>query len=146
MLRPSVDFSWFHMIRSDCWRRPSSSLPGSSTSSTEPADIVDAGPISEVGIVLVPALNPCSGEEPGVPLTSRFSQPTRSLEPGSASSISSIAAKCERLATGSPVACTAATLPASQSGSRSVIAGCSPNMPSLASSRSEGTAIRGRAA
>ena len=97
-------------------------------------------------MVLVPALKPCSGEAPGVPLTRRLSQPTRSLEPRSASSISSMAAKCDRLATGSPVACTAATLPAVQSGTRDVIAGCSPNMPSLASSRSDGTAIRGRAA
>ena len=30
-------------------------------------------------MVLVPALNPCSGELPGVPPTRRFSQPTRSL-------------------------------------------------------------------
>ena len=113
MLRPSVDFSRCHMIRSDFWRRPSSSLPGSSTSSTRPADIVAAGPTSEVGMVLVPALNPCSGDVPGVPLTSRLSQPdARRCEPGSASSISSMAAKCDRLATGSPVACTAATMPA----------------------------------
>ncbi len=99
-------------------------------------------------MVLVPALNPCSGEAPGVPLTSRFSQPTRSLEPGSASSISSIAAKWDRLATGSPVACTAATLPALQSGSRSVMAGCSPKNAVLCTGQQPvgGIAIPGRAA
>ena len=96
-------------------------------------------------MVLVPALNPCSGEEPGVPPTSRLSQPTRALEPGSASSSSSIAEKCERLATGSPVAWKAATLPASHSGTSADIAGCRPNMPSLTSSRSAGTEMRGRA-
>ena len=78
--------------------------------------------------------------------TSRLSQPTRAAEPGSASSTSSIAEKCERLATGSPVAWTAAILPAFHSGSSGASAGCSPNMPSLASSRSGGTAMRGRAA
>ena len=99
-------------------------------------------------MVLVPALNPWSGEVPGVPLTSRLSHPTRSREPGSASSISSIAAKCERLATGSPVAWTVASLPAVQSGSRSDSAGCSPKKPSVAPASSDalGMAIRGRAA
>ena len=99
-------------------------------------------------MVLVPALNPCSGEAPGVPLTSRFSQPTRSLEPRSASSISSIAAKCDRLATGSPVAWTAATLPAVQSGSRSAMAGCRPKNASWAPASSSvwWIAIPGRAA
>ncbi len=96
-------------------------------------------------MVLVPALNPCSGEEPGVPPTRRLSQPIRALEPGSASSSSSIAAKWDRLAVGSPVAWYAATLPACHSGTSAVIAGCRPNVPSLTSSRSDGTAIRGRA-
>ena len=60
-----------------------------------------------------PTPKPCSGERsPSVPIR-RFSQPTRVAEPGSASSTSSIAAKCERLGAGSPVACTAASLPAS---------------------------------
>ena len=62
----------------------------------------------------------------------------RTDEPGSASSTSSIAAKCERFGAGSPVACTAASLPAVQSGSSGASAGCRPNMPSLASSTSDG--------
>jgi hypothetical protein len=85
-------------------RRPSSSSPGSSTSPAVPADIVGAGPTRDVGMVLVPALKPWRGEPPGVTPTSRFSQPTRSRDPRSASSISSWAAKWERFATGRPVA------------------------------------------
>ena len=58
----------------------------------------------------------------------------RVVDPGSASSTSSIAAKCDRLGAGRPVACTAASLPAVHIGSSGASAGCSPNMPSRASS------------
>ena len=82
-----------------------------------------------------------------MPLTSRLSQPTRSLEPGSASSISSIAAKWERLATGSPVAWhrrDLAGLPQRHQGGHGRVQpeACRP----VTSSRSDGIAIRGRAA
>ena len=78
--------------------------------------------------------------------SSRLSHPERSAEPGAASSSSSIAAKCERLATGRPVACTAASSPASHIGTSGAKEGCRPKKPSLATSRSLGTAMRGRAA
>ena len=121
------------------------SSPGIATSSISSADITGSGPYSEVGITPPPRLSPWSGElEASVPI-SRFSQPARVVEPGLASSTSSIAAKCERFGAGSPVACTAASLPAFQSGSSGARDGCSPNIASFASSRSEGIAIRGRA-
>ena len=78
--------------------------------------------------------------------TSRLSQPTRAEEPGSASSRSSIAEKCERFGAGSPVACTAAIEPALHHGSSGASAGCRPKKPSLASSRVDGTWMEGRAA
>ena len=77
--------------------------------------------------------------------TSRLSQPIRSGDPGSASSTSSIAEKCDRLATGSPVAWIAAIFPPVHSGSRGASDGCRPNMASFASSRSLGTLMEGRA-
>ncbi len=77
--------------------------------------------------------------------TSRLSQPTRALEPGSASSSSSIAEKWLRFGTGRPVACTAAIFPAFHSGTSGASAGWRPNMPSFTSSWSDGTAILGRA-
>jgi hypothetical protein len=87
----------------------------------------------------------CSGELWLRVPTSRFSQPTRLLEPGSASSSSSIAEKCDRLGAGSPVAWTAAILPAFHSGSRGASLGCSPKNESAARSCAFGIAIRGRA-
>ncbi len=57
-----------------------------------------------------------------------------------------MAEKCERFATGRPVACTAASRPEVHSGSSGASAGCSPKNPSRASSDSFGTAIPGRAA
>ncbi len=48
---------------------------------------------------------------PPIPII-RLTQPRRALEPGSASSTSSIAEKWERLGTGRPTAWTAASSPA----------------------------------
>ena len=56
---------------------------------------------------------------------------TRIDEPGSASSTSSIAAKCERLGAGSPVAWTAASLPAFHNGSSGASVGVQPERPVL---------------
>jgi len=72
--------------------------------------------------------------------------PDRTDEPGLASSTSSMAAKCDRFGAGSPVACTAATLPAVQNGRSGSNAGCSPNIWSGQSRDPFGTAMVGRAA
>ena len=69
----------------------------------------------------------------------------RTVDPGSASSTSSMAEKWDRFGAGSPVACTAASRPAFQRGRSGSSCGFSPNIPSLASSRSAGTAMPGRA-
>ena len=89
---------------------------------------------------------PWSGDAPGSSPSSRLSQPLRSFEPGAASSMASIAAKCERLGAAMPVACTAASEPAFHIGSSGASAGCSPNIASGASSAECGTPMRGRAA
>ena len=104
-----------------------------------------AGPTSEPGGAPPPTPKACSGESIRSAPTSRLSQPTRASEPGSASSTSSIAEKWERLGAGSPVAWMAAMLPAFHQGSSGASSGCSPKKPSGTSSRSYGTAIRGRA-
>ncbi len=91
-------------------------------------------------------LTPWSGESPSRPPSRRLSQPLRTLEPGLASSTSSMAAKCDRLATAMPVACTAASSPDCHIGSRGARLGCSPKKASLPSSLAAGTAMRGRAA
>ncbi len=122
-----------------------SSSPAIPTEDTSVAESTGSSPYSEVGSTPPPRLKPWSGDSwPSAPI-SRFSQPRRVAEPGSASSSSSIAAKCERFGAGSPVPCTAASRPASQSGSNGASSGCRPNVPSRASSRSAGTAICGRA-
>ncbi len=72
------------------------------------------------------ASRPC---RPGSSPTSRFSQPIRALEPGSASSTSSIAEKCERLAMVSPAAWTAASVPAVHSGRSGAELGVQPEEP-----------------
>ena len=91
-------------------------------------------------------LRPCNGLVSASVPTRRLSHPDRIDEPGLASSTSSMAAKCDRFGAGSPVACTAATLPAVQNGSNGSNAGCSPNIPSFASSTSGAMAMLGRAA
>ena len=102
-------------------------------------------PKSEVGTWL-PIAVPWRGEVPGSSPSSRLSQPLRSVDPGAASSMASIAAKCERLGIAIPVACTAASDPAFHIGSSGASAGCRPNMASGASSAVWGTPMRGRAA
>jgi hypothetical protein len=113
--------------------------------STLPTTNAGLPPNSEVGTWL-PIAVPCRGEVPGSSPSSRLSQPLRSVEPGAASSMASIAAKCERFGVAMPVAWTAASVPASHIGSSGASAGCRPNIASGASSAVCGTPMRGRAA
>ena len=76
----------------------------------------------------------------------RSSQPVRTLEPGAARSISSMAWKCDRVGAGWPAACTTPKVPASQNGFRGDRAGCSPKVASSGSSRPDGMPMPGRAA
>ena len=105
-----------------------------------------AGPARAAGGTPVPMFIACSGESlpSGSPIR-RFSQPVRVDEPGSASSSSSMAEKCERLGTGKPEAWTHPSLPVLQSGSSGARAGCMPKNPSAATSWSLGMPMRGRA-
>ena len=89
------------------WSRRRASRPSSAA----------PGPTARSAAARTTTPTPCSGECRSRVPTSRFSQPTRLLDPGSASSTSSIAEKCERLARGRPVAWTAASLPAFHRGS-----------------------------
>jgi hypothetical protein len=75
----------------------------------------------------------------------RLTQPRRSDEPGSASSISSMAAKWERFGRAIPTAWTAASSPDRHSHSSGAICGCSPNMSSAQISDARGRATPGRA-
>ncbi len=110
-----------------------------------PTVIRGTGPMSSVGGGPEATPTPCSGEWwLSVPI-SRLSQPTRWLDPGWASSTSSIAEKWDRLATVNPVAWIAARLPASHIGSSGASFGCRPNNESLARRRSFGMPIVGRA-
>ena len=116
------------------------------TSSTLPTAMNCSGPNKEDGGASPPTFMASSGELIALVPISRFSQPTRVEEPGFASSSSSIAAKCDRVGEGNPVACTAASLPAFHSGSSGFRLGCSPKKPSVASRALRGIAILGRAA
>ncbi len=73
----------------------------------------------------------------------RLTQPERSDDPGSAFSTSSMAAKCDRLTIGSPVAWMAASSPEAHSGASGDIAGCSPNIGSAQTSAEAATAVVG---
>ena len=75
----------------------------------------------------------------------RFTQPRRVVDPGSASSTSSIAEKWDRFGTERPTACTAASSPAVNSHSSGCIWGWRPNIESGATSAFCGTAMVGRA-
>ena len=144
--------SWSHRVCSERRRLPAGSVSHWSSAaivalSSEPMVISGTGPDSSVGGVPFTTPTPWSGEPSELVPTSRFSQPTRALEPGCASSTSSIAEKWERLAVVSPVAWTTARLPAFHIGSSGASFGCSPKRPSVvpASSWSCGTAMVGRA-
>ena len=76
--------------------------------------------------------------------TMRSIQPVRRWLSGAASSISSIASKCERFAASMPQAWTAPSRPESQNGYSGAMAGCRPNMLSTCLSRDPGTAMDGR--
>src|SRR3954469_20130504 len=74
----------------------------------------------------------------------RLIHPDRTDDPGSASSTSSMAQKWERLGTGNPVACIAASSPDCQYLARGCIDGCSPNIVSEQIRADAGTAVVGR--
>ena len=93
---------------------------------SEPIVISGTGPDISVGGTPFTRPTPWSGEPLACVPTRRLSQPTRALEPGRASSTSSIAEKWERLAVVSPVAWTAARLPAVHIGSNGASFGCRP--------------------
>ena len=106
--------------------------------------MIGSGPIMEVGMP-APTASACRFELTSSLPTRRLSHPVRWAEPGSASSSSSIAAKCERLGAGSPVAWIAASLPALHSGTSGAIAGCMPKNPSVATSAPGWMPMPGRA-
>ena len=109
------------------------------------AAIVAAGPVSAVVGKSMPTWTAFIGSEPPPSPTIRLIQPVRAEEPGAASSTSSIAEKCDRLTTGSPVAWMAASSPDCQYLASGCIDGCSPNIESLQISEAAGTAVVGRA-
>ncbi len=76
----------------------------------------------------------------------RLIHPVRASDPGAASSTSSMAEKCERLATWRPVAWTAASSPEFHNGCSGAIEGCRPNIASAHSRALFATAVVGRAA
>ncbi len=109
------------------------------------SDSAGAGPASSAGMleVFIWTASIASGAVSS-PII-RFTHPWRSEEPGAASSISSIAAKCERFGVGRPTACTAAISPRCHNQARADRSGCRPNIASGSTRLVEGTAIRGRA-
>ena len=70
------------------------------------------GPMNELGAVVAPTTVAANGlGEPARP-TIRSIQPVRRLDPGAAFSMSSMAAKWERVGLSWPTACTAPNVPA----------------------------------
>ena len=86
-------------------------VPGSENSPRWVADSVGDGPVSMVGTIEVVRCTASVGLLPASRPTIQFTQPRRTLEVGSASSISSIARKCERFGWSMPTAWTAASSP-----------------------------------
>ena len=105
-----------------------------------------AGPARDAGGTPVPMFSAWAADvsPSGSPIR-RLSQPVRVADPGSASSSSSMAEKCERLGAGKPEAWTQPSLPELQSGMSGASAGCMPKNPSGASREACGIAIFGRA-
>ena len=95
--------------------------------------------------MLLPSWTASVGSEPPSRPIIRLTQPRRTLLPGSASSTSSMAEKCDRLGTGRPTACTAASSPESHSHESGDRFGCSPNISSAATRLFFGSARLGRA-
>ena len=106
---------------------------------------VAAGPLMAAEDMLLPSFTPSTGVWLLDMPTIRLIHPVRSLPPGAASSMVSMAEKCDRLATGNPTACTAASSPEAQYLLSGAIWGCSPNMGSLQISEAAGMAVLGRA-
>ncbi len=132
-----------------CWRRAAAhppSEPASRTSSKELVATVGVGPPISAGAIALPMWT-ASATVADVPRpTMRLTQPLRSAEPGSASSTSSIASKCDRLGTGRPTAWTAAISPDCHSQPSGASFGWSPNIGPACSSDVVGTRSRGLAA
>ncbi len=106
---------------------------------------VGFGPTSAVVGKFIPSWTASSVPFLGPRPIIRLIHPLRASEPGAASSTSSMAEKCERLATRRPVAWIAASSPDCHSGASGAIAGCSPNIASLHSRAPAATAVEGRA-
>jgi hypothetical protein len=92
-----------------------------------------------------PIDTPASGAVAPVAPSIRSSQPVRRAVPAAARSISSMAAKCERVGLGWPTDWTAARWPAFHIGSSGARPGCRPKVPSPAMTWLFGRASDGRA-
>ena len=103
-------------------------------------------PHRDVGITPLPTDTACSAFRCASSPTRRLIQPTRAADPRSASSISSIAEKCDRFGCGRPTACTTANLFCFHSDVSGLNSGCRPNIGSLNKSARLGTLMRGRCA
>ena len=97
---PSLPHSVVRLARRRAAESPS--VPAMLIPSTESADMAAAGPLSDVGSTPLPSPTACTGLAMASRPISRLSQPTRVVEPALASSISSMAAKCDRLGAGRP--------------------------------------------
>ena len=120
-------------------------MPTSEMSASRAAARAGAGPESIVGSTESVRWMASLGSVRWFSPIIRLTQPRRATEPVSASSISSIAEKCERFGTGSPTACTAASWPEVNSHSSGFICGCRPHIASWATRDAFGTAMVGRA-
>jgi hypothetical protein len=110
----------------------------------EPSTSSGAGPASAADGLVDPTSAAWKTEPGARSPTVRSSQPVRSVVPGAARSSSAMAVKCERDGSSWPTACTAARLPAVQSGSSGASAGCRPKMPVSGSRAPVGSPIVGR--
>ena len=119
-------------------------MVGSWKSSTVRAPRAAAGPARAVGSMLLPSWICSSGSAALSRPVIRLIQPTRALDPGLASSTSSMASKWLRLGCGSPMPCTAPKLPAFHIGTSGARAGCRPQLPLPPTRRSSGTTRSGR--
>ena len=104
-----------------------------------------AGPVRAVVGLVEPTWTAFIGSEPTPRPIIRLIHPVRADVPGAASSTSSMAEKCDRLTTLSPVAWMAASSPDCQYLASGCIDGCRPNIASLQITEAAGMAVVGRA-
>ncbi len=122
------------------------SVPAILSAFSPRVDRVAWGPKSMPGVIVELMCTASVASSPVFIPIIRFTQPTRCAEPGSASSISSIAAKCDRFGWFMPTAWTAANLPEFHQGISGASCAFRPNIASFASSGALGSASLGRAA